>query len=88
VVCGDESILKSAVAAAIFYSGVSAHAAQFNVRVVNLTNGVYFTPLLVTDLIVLSATNVKIRQAAYWRPLAVQMLTSIQMLLRMCCSLS
>ncbi|MBT5219370.1 MAG: hypothetical protein HOM16_07785, partial [Woeseia sp.] len=40
--------LKSAVAAAILLSGVSAHAAQFNVRVVNLTNGIYFTPLLVT----------------------------------------
>lgn len=40
--------LKSAVAAAILFSGVSAHAAQFNVRVVNFTNGIYFTPLLVT----------------------------------------
>jgi len=40
--------LKSAVVAAMLFSGVSANAAQFNVRVVNLTNGIYFTPLLVT----------------------------------------
>ncbi len=40
--------LKSAIAAAILFSGASAHAAQFNVRVVNLTNGIHFTPLLVT----------------------------------------
>lgn len=39
--------LKSALAAAFVFSGASVHAADINVRVINLTNGIWFTPFLV-----------------------------------------
>ncbi len=39
--------LRTAVAAAFFIAGQAAHAADINVRIINLTNGIWFTPLLV-----------------------------------------
>ena len=40
--------LKSATLAAFLLSGVAANAADINVRVINLTNGIWYTPFLVT----------------------------------------
>ncbi len=40
--------LKSAAVAAMLIYGATAGAAEFNVRIVNLTNGIWYTPFLVT----------------------------------------
>jgi hypothetical protein len=42
-----KSFLTAAVAAASLFAGSLANATQFNVRIVNLTNGIWFTPFLV-----------------------------------------
>ena len=39
--------LKSALAAAFVFCGVTANAADINVRVINLTNGIWNTPFLI-----------------------------------------
>ncbi len=39
--------LKSALLAAFIISGTSANAADINVRVINLTNGIWYTPFLI-----------------------------------------
>jgi hypothetical protein len=42
-----KSFLTAAIAAASLFAGSLANATQFNVRIVNLTNGIWFTPFLV-----------------------------------------
>ena len=39
--------LKSAIVAAFVFGGATANAADINVRVINLTNGIWFTPFLI-----------------------------------------
>ena len=42
-----KAFVSAAVIAASLFAGSLAHATQFNVRIVNLTNGIWYTPFLV-----------------------------------------